>query len=215
MFGLLGEGVLPPPDLGSAILKVESAIAAATNPTVVLARSRSRDKDMTTRGTWLPDTFIAQLWCNREMLTGTGLEDVTLHETSFLHVLPIFIAAHREIGDMVEVDGTSVINATYDVPAGEWSSLSEGNAAGVGGGTLYLGMLDLILTEEEERDEGQAVAEAKIDMAPWPPRYVLDTVRGDDGLVILNSVNCGYIDFATNFLRSVRRVTDSNKVGVR
>ena len=213
IFGLLGEGVLPPPDLSSTILHVKSAITAAADPTVVLARSRSRSTNKNTPGTWLPDTFIAQLWCNRRMLTGSGLEDLTLVETSFLQMLPIFIATHREITGLIEVDGTSVIKAIYDVPAGEWESLSKGNSAAADGGNLYLGKLGLVLLEEERGGQGQVIAEAKFEAAPWPPRYVLDTVQGEDGLVILNNVNCGYLDFATNFLRSVRRVTNSKKVG--
>ncbi|CAN0074683.1 unnamed protein product [Pylaiella littoralis] len=67
--------------------------------------------------------------------------------------------------------------------------------------------------------------------APWPPEYILETVvqsqftsdgsgvdGGDtgstrqDGLVIVSSVNCGYLDFAANFLLSLRRSALNIKV---
>ncbi|CAN0301704.1 unnamed protein product [Pylaiella littoralis] len=67
--------------------------------------------------------------------------------------------------------------------------------------------------------------------APWPPEYILETVvqsqftsdgfgvdGGDtgstrrEGLVIVSSVNCGYLDFAANFLLSLRRSALNIKV---
>ncbi|CAN0340815.1 unnamed protein product [Pylaiella littoralis] len=67
--------------------------------------------------------------------------------------------------------------------------------------------------------------------APWPPEYILETVvqsqfapagfgfgGGDtgsekqQGLVIVSSVNCGYIDMAVNFLLSLRRSAIKVKV---
>lgn len=45
--------------------------------------------------------------------------------------------------------------------------------------------------------------------AIWPPRYVLESVSSEEGLVIVSNVNCGYLDFGLNFLVSVRRHTDA------
>lgn len=55
---------------------------------------------------------------------------------------------------------------------------------------------------------------AIIESAPWPPPYVLSTVAGDTGLIIVTSVNCGYLDMAANFLLSVRRTSDVKVRGV-
>lgn len=55
---------------------------------------------------------------------------------------------------------------------------------------------------------------SRIARAPWPPEYILDTavVKGSTsgtskGLVVVNNVNCGYLDMATNFWRSVQKAT--------
>lgn len=53
------------------------------------------------------------------------------------------------------------------------------------------------------------VRPSKIEVAPWPPRYVLeDIATRDAGVVTVTSVNCGYLDMAANFLLSVRRHSD-------
>lgn len=71
--------------------------------------------------------------------------------------------------------------------------------------------------------------------ALWPPEYILETVvqsqqftpagadfgRGDtdsgrqDGLIVMSSVNCGFIDFAVNFLLSMRQPTVNIKVNIK
>lgn len=45
--------------------------------------------------------------------------------------------------------------------------------------------------------------------APWPPSYILETVSSKEGLVIVTSVNCGYLNMAMNFLSSVQRQSDA------
>lgn len=50
------------------------------------------------------------------------------------------------------------------------------------------------------------------DHASWPPNYLLETVASREGLVVVTSVNCGYLDMATNFLMTVQAHSDA-KVG--
>lgn len=75
--------------------------------------------------------------------------------------------------------------------------------------------------QEQEQEQGSLFQAKKthsstevglaIDRAPWPPMYIAETVATPEGLVIVTSVNCGYLDMATNFLISVRE-TSSAKV---
>ena len=56
------------------------------------------------------------------------------------------------------------------------------------------------------RSDGSGYAIVK---ASWPRRYILDGVAdAETGLVVVTSVNCGYLDMAANFLVSVRRHSD-------
>lgn len=78
---------------------------------------------------------------------------------------------------------------------------------------LYIGTLNRALVHKARNlSSAEGGMESRfvgtIVEAPWPPEYVLETVANDDGLVVVTNVNCGYLDFATNFLMSVRRVSD-------
>eukprot|EP00752_Nemacystus_decipiens_P012355 g10952.t1 len=57
-----------------------------------------------------------------------------------------------------------------------------------------------------------SLSEVSIDTAPWPPVYVMEHVADNKGLVLVNSVNCGYLDFAINFFRAARKVVNDVKV---
>eukprot|EP00903_Cladosiphon_okamuranus_P005636 g5602.t1 len=219
IFGLLGEGVLPPEDLVQAISSIDQALTASDKPTAVLTRSRSGG-DAATPPEWLPDTFISQVWCNLAMMTGTGLDDEAFQDSTLLQILPKFIRAHRVVPgagpDLVLVDGTSFMPSVFDLDGGGRESTLVGNVAAADGGNLYFGMMDLALVRaggEDEDGEGGGGA-VSIGTAPWPPVYVLENVVSDSGLVLVNNVNCGYLDFATNFLLAARKVSDAKVLWV-
>ena len=88
------------------------------------------------------------------------------------------------------------------------------DAATADRGAIRIGSSEFALVGAAGRGRGGGDGVVEIATAPWPPLYVLETVANEDGLVIVNNVNCGYLDFATNFLRSVRRVS-SAKVRAR
>ncbi|CAM9141525.1 unnamed protein product [Scytosiphon promiscuus] len=226
-FGLFGEGTLPPAELSTSITSVEQALAGSLAPTVVLARSRSNDGDATayaaSASEWLPDTFISQVWCNRVTLTGTGLDtEIAFQDgSSFLQLLPKFIRAHQMVSELhgpefILVDGTRFVQAVFDLGEEGREPTLVGNTAALDGGSLYFGMLDLALVNverEEDRGEGQGGG-VGIGAASWPPTYVLEHVASDEGLIIVNNVNCGYLDFATNFLLAARKVSDTKVLWV-
>lgn len=153
---------------------------------------------------WLPDTFIAQLWCNREMLQGV---DFDLERSSLVGFLPQLIRSHRDtFGRPILVDGTHVVTSLVDMIPELDALIAAGNAAAADGRDVYIGMLDMAA----KPNGGGVQGGAQIVDSPWPPTYVLDTVAGSNhGLVIVNNVNCGYLDFATNFLTSVRKWSDA------
>lgn len=211
----MGEGVLPLPDLSQAVNSLGNAFAGSTKPTAILTRSRTRG-DAISAEEWLPDTFIAQLWFTRRMLTGLGLDDYMVTDSSLLDVLPQFIRAHREHtqDELVLVDGTSVVKSFFHLGAEGSEPPSFNNAAAADGGDLYFGALDLALVLDGKGNHTDSeLARAIIAPAPWPPQYVLETVADEDGLVMVNNVNCGYLDFATNFIYSVRKFSDKKVRG--
>lgn len=214
MFGLLGEGVLPPDGLERSITSVKQALQGTLAPTAVLARSRSSG-DAETPPRWLPDTFIAQVWCNRAMMTGWGLEDERFHDSTLLELLPKFVRAHRTNvygAELVVADGTSFLTSTFDLDGDNdtQNSMFLGNVAAADGGSLYIGTIDHALVRGQNGDENAGVV--SIGTALWPPPYVLETAALENGLVIVNNVNCGYLDFAVNFLLAARKVVSDIKV---
>lgn len=190
---------------------VGEVIATSQDQTILLMRSKIRGSSGVSEE-WLPDTFIAQLFCNSKALTVGGLEDKTVGEISLLELLPVFITSNRGAGgsDPVVIDGTSVLQSIFDPGSKAPLSTSRGNTAGENGGTLYLGTLDLSLAVDVDEGDGyDLISRVQIVEAPWPPVYVLETVATPTGIVLVNNVNCGYLDLAINLLRSVRNVSDA------
>lgn len=213
--------MLPHEDLAQSIASIDQALAAFLAPTAVLTRSRSRG-DATSPPDWLPDTFISQVWCNRAMMTGVGLDDEAYHrDSTLLQMLPKFIRAHRPGGagtgsdegpELIVVDGTSFVPSVFDLDGDGRQSTLGGNVAAADGGNLYFGTMNLALirgggADEDGNGDGEGVV--SIGEAPWPPVYVLEHVATESGLVLVNNVNCGYLDFATNFLLAARKVSDA------
>lgn len=202
-FGLLGEGVLPHPDLVQSVTYAEQALAQSQAPTAVLTRSRS-EGDTDADQEWLPDTFIAQLWCNSMVLTDLGLVNEMVHNATLLDVLPRLLG-QREDADVVLVDGTSLLPSVVNLGGDSLPPIAANNGAAADGGELYIGTIDLALVVTTE-SSGETT-QSKIAPASWPPVYILEHVASEDGLIPVNSVNCGYLEFATNFLRSVKAVS--------
>lgn len=228
-FGLLGEGALPHPDIVEAALSLEAALARSAAPTMVLTRSRTTNKNLDGGGggggvaeeqggdggsrggggggAWLSDAFASQLWVNADMLVsdrlrGAGLDAHAVQDLSLLHVLPHLIeGALRDAADVV--DGTSVVGSLFSVEDGGEQDLPAPEAGGFGIGTLKLALVG-----GRDGGGGGGGGDVEVGKAPWPPLYVLETVANEDGVVMVNSVNCGYLDFASNFLQSVRRFSD-------
>ncbi|CAN0284637.1 unnamed protein product, partial [Scytosiphon promiscuus] len=226
-FGLLGEGALPHPELVEATLSLEAAFARSAGPTMVLTRSRSTNnldgdgggggggvaeeqggdggaKGGGGGGEWLSDAFASQVWVNADMLVserlrGAGLDVHAVQDLSLLHVLPQLIeGALRDGADVV--DGTSVVGSIFSVGDEVEQDLPAPEADGFRIGTLKLALV--------EGQDGGGGGDVEVGEAPWPPPYVLETVANEDGMVMVNSVNCGYLDFVSNFLQSVRRFSD-------
>lgn len=236
--GLLGEGAMPHPDLIDSMESMQPSLLEALPPTAILTRSRSKGGDFPgEEERWLPDNFVAQLWCNRaaldaSMLKTAGLEKPTPLNTTLLQVLPRLIRDSIE-KRLVLVDGTHIIGAIFDAP----TTTASGSGGGAKypsklsqrlkdpqtvGADVYIGSLDFALVYdggddtgrsdlwEEDGSQAATVKTSSIVKAPWPPVYVLETVAmntsavSSKGLVLVSSVNCGYLDMATNFLLSVR-----------
>lgn len=214
VFGLLGEGVLPPVDLVRSIASVEQALADYATPVAVVPRSKSK-AEWNSPSQWLPDTFVAQIWCNKLMMTGLDRDGETVDSSTLLAFLPNFIGAHRaksaEAGSLVLADGTHLVPSVYDAEGGggrRSDLFGDASAAAADGEKLYIGALEHALLPTRHGLENTAF----IGTSPWPPAYVLEHVADDKGLVVVNTVNCGYLDFAVNFLRAARKVSSGMKV---
>lgn len=232
--GLLGEGSLPYLSLPHSINSLTPALAGSTAPTAIVVRSRSGTihQDGVVESEWLPDTLVAQVWCNLAMLAPSRLVDPVLqqrgvHKPTLLAALPTILGDPSDAG-VVLVDGTPALASTVSI-TGLYSETRDGaystgssrkgirsaNAPSSAAPALYIGTLAkaLIFADDEnnERDDGHG-RDMFITEAPWPPAYVLETVATQEGMVLVTSVNCGYLDMAMNLLRSVRSVGDV-KVG--
>ncbi|CAN0301406.1 unnamed protein product, partial [Ascophyllum nodosum] len=222
-FGLISEGSLPHLGIAKSAIYVHYALARRSTPTAMVARSRSKKSKHHGVCDWLPDTFLAQLWFNRhpEVTShGFGLDHLTIRDSrSLLATIPLMVGQLHSYADSIIVDGTSFTSLAYDVNSHyqENTGISFHNAAAANGDDLYIGRLEFALVPKNDRGgdyNDQHFDIASISAAPWPPQYVLDTVAGEDGLVLVNNVNCGYVDLATNLLRSIQRVSDAKVLWV-
>lgn len=206
VFGLLGEGVLPPFDLAQSIANVEEALAGRLTPTAVTTRSQSK-RHAGSSPEWLPDTFISQIWCNSLMLTSQlDLSGETVNTLTLSGFLPMLIGSHQTKADAgTLVDGTHLMPSVFDSNGSGRQSNPVGNATAADGAELRIGTLELSLLRSEN-------GTVSVGRAPWPPQYVLEHVATEEGMVIVSSVNCGYLDFAINFLRAARNVNGDVKV---
>ena len=208
---------MPRSGLAKSAIHIEHALAGRSTPTVMVARSRSKKKKDDGVRAWLPDTFLAQLWFNRHPdLTsyGFGLDNLTIRDSrNLLTTVPLMIRQLHGFTDSIIVDGTSLASLAYDVNSNyqQNAEISFPNAAAANGDDLYIGRLEFasVLINKSSDYNDTHLDRASISAAPWPPEYVLDTVAGKDGLVLVTNVNCGYVDLATNLLRSIQRVSDT------
>ena len=200
--GLLGEGVLPHPDLLDSIESIQRAIFEASPPTAIVTRSRA-EGDAPGEERWLPDTFVSQLWCNRAalgtpLLTKAGLDIRSVSDTILLEVLQRIVRDATK-KKMVLVDGTHVIGSIFDAsPATVKSNdkvstfltkrLEYPRHDADDGDQLYIGGSEFALVYASGdtdarglRGKGRHAANnvgktSTIARAPWPPEYVLETV---------------------------------------
>lgn len=187
---------------------IENALYGRFAPTIVLARSYSTGVANTSKA-WLPDTFIAQLWFNThpsKVSAGFGLDDTYIREFSLLTVLPLMVNYLKSFPGSMIVDGTSFLSFAYDFDY--QNSISSRSVTAANSNDIYFGRLKYALVPKQPASEAQGYLGTMISVAPWPPQYVLDTVAGKNGLIVVSNVNCGYLDLAMNFLRSVQRVSD-------
>lgn len=206
---LLGEGCLPNTGYFKAMKPLDAAIAAIPSPpTAIVARSRSRD-DSSAAGEWLPDSLVAQVWCNRMLLDTSrtkrvGLDDKTVGDLNLLEVLPRLL--RRDPVDMILADGTNVLPSTFVGTASAPINMVHRPAEE---GDLYPSTC-IHSSKFALRTDGQGSGDGanRIARAPWPPQYMLEHVATKDGVVIVSSVSCGDLDLATNFLHSVRRTSN-------
>lgn len=152
LVGLFAEGIVPHAGLPASIHSLVPALSQPTSPTAVVVRSRSRgDGGDDDEGRWLPDAFVAQVWCNRAVLEPRRLEDVLSVETragreemrvgndTLMQVLPSLLTKSDKslgVGDsasppglgIVLVDGTNVMRSTFagaDPPSRGWRHAFE------------------------------------------------------------------------------------------
>ena len=160
-------------------MSIDNALKSSNSPTVFLSRSHIYQMD----GVWSTDLFLSQIWVNSKMLE--MIPKIEYNNESLLDVISLII----------KLDGIQIVD-----------------------GTQYIGSITSIVkpvTENEYRISSADYSLDKIDdivyivNATWPPPYILDTVADENGLVITNNVNCGYLDMAVNFLTSVQKFSDS------
>ena len=160
-------------------MSIDNALKSSNSPTVFLSRSHIYQMD----GVWSTDLFLSQIWVNSKMLE--MIPKIEYNNESLLDVISLII----------KLDGIQIVD-----------------------GTQYIGSITSIVkpvTENEYRISSADYSLDKIDdivyivNATWPPSYILDTVADENGLVITNNVNCGYLDMAVNFLTSVQKNSDS------
>jgi len=207
---------LPPIHLASSVAAVDQALAGSTAPTVVISRSQTKLNAEHPRQ-WLPDSFVTQVWCNYFLMTGLGLEDKSVRTFPLIALLPTMIEAQSTGSDGVEglilVDGTEMVEAVFESYAEYGRQLEVlGNAVIANEGRLAFGKLERALVVRERYTQEGPISTVSIGIAPWPPSYVLRHVATNDGLVLVNSVNCGYLDIATNFLVAAQKIIEDIKV---
>lgn len=211
MFGLLGAGVLPATDLDQSIANVEKALAGRLTPTVVITRSQLKRYNGATTPQWLPDTFISQIWCNGLVITSqVGFpREETVRTSTLRGFLPKLISSNQTRAEELDlVDGTYVLPSVLGAEESESQPIAVGNAMAAHGSEFRIGTLALALLRS---DNGTI----SIGAAPWPPQYVLEHVATKESMIIVSSVNCGYLDFAINFLLAARTASGDVKVTAR
>lgn len=198
---------MPPVDLAQSIASVEQALTDSVSaPAAVVTRSKSKGYADSAPPQWLPDTFIAQVWCNTLAMTGLDFPNETVDKSTLGGFLPKLVSRdNQRTGKLTLVDGTQLVSSIFDSREDGQRIDRVRNEGMADGETFRFGTLQHALLRS---DDGEVI----IDTAPWPPVYVMEHVANDNGLILVNSVNCGYLDFAVNFFRSARKVVNDVKV---
>lgn len=229
--GLFAAGTLPHEGMERAITAVDAAFREYPQvPTAIVSRSKIRGRDEAPAeeersGQWLSDKYVAQAWCNPSALTEArlseaNLEQANVQDLSILDVISHLLRGHASRVEAGDADATHLVDGTYvlrstvrgypqDLAMGEPLSTQHDSKRmdfSIGG----LGMA-LVSSDMDARflRANASVARGSITDSPWPPSYVLETAASKEGLVIVTSVNCGYLDMATNFLQSVQRQSNA------
>lgn len=184
---------------------------------------------------WCNHDFLARERLSKLGLEQQAVQDLTLLEV-LPRLLQDDVLEEGSDG-VVLIDGTDVIRSTFagtfsgydavpsEITEKKTSLALQQEAAAVAaqfGSTvpadvgrdaktdLRIGTLKFALVSDDEGDDdtGGSPKALRIVKAPWPPEYVLKTTATEDDLVLVSSVNAGYLDMAVNFLLSVQRAAD-------
>lgn len=231
-FGVVGEGAVPGPGLTSAQLALDM-IAIENSPTAALGRARWLDLADGDRSTWLPATFVGHAWCNRAMLDPVrtrlfGLDKSTVETITFLDVVNRISQPISPWGR----PGIQLIDGTEFFPVDILSHTTSVNVPRTsarhppeGAGKVYreshhrenhardvFGGLGLSLLRRRRSGWSDDII-VTIVRSRWPPPYMLEWIAKEtSNLVVVTNVNCGYLDMAVNFARSVHEVSAGTKV---
>jgi len=180
-FGLIGEGSLPHPDIKNTSIKIGDAIRTSDSPTAFITRSRIDEIG----GIWSTDLFVSQIWVNSDVFS------IYIHNDEDILLLDV-ISNMMKFDRIKKVDGTRTIGSITTMSRSVQSNFQN---------RFRISSSEFSLYEVEDV--------IYIKYSQWPPLYILEEVSDENGLIITNNVNCGYLDLGINLLLSIKKNSDS------
>lgn len=190
--------------------------------------------DMLVAQLWLKSSILSE-----ELLISARLGRAQLGKASLLEVISLLLEArvtgvHGNLTEIPVVDGTDSLRAAASTKAPAlWCNMGRGTRLSanyvcqspivtvnrarmpdhvepasniVKNVDFSIGALGTAFGSSPSSD---ASHKHSLGTAIWPPPYVLETASSREGLVLVTSVNCGFLDMALNFFATTQEHSDA------